>query len=234
MATAGSRSCMLVALLVLAVVVALRAVASDEDIPPLRSKEKLSALVWLTSPIVDFEPPPISSIPRNLPFEAIGFEVRNANPDTAEFARRAMEVRLMELGVAEQIHVIHPPNPGTEGSPPPGVSHCDVLRVTFVFGGAAQDVGGQNVSAIAVDMVATQPVSEEGTDGEWRCRAVAPVDQWTLQVGPRVAVMPDSSELVKLQRQLMLDLIDTQIVPKILSSNKTANETFRSWHGDIK
>ena len=106
--------------------------------------------------------------------------------------------------------------------------------MTFVFGGAAHDVRGQNVSAIAVDMIATQPVSQEGTDGEWRCRAVAPVDQWTLQVGPRVAVVPESSDAVKLQRELILSLIDTQIVPKILSSNKTAKETFRSWRGDLK
>jgi hypothetical protein len=90
--------------------------ALDEDIPPLRTKEKMSTLVWLTSPIIDFESPPVSSIPRNRPFKAIGLEVRNANPDLAEFARRAMDARLKELGVGEQVHVIHPPNPGTEGS----------------------------------------------------------------------------------------------------------------------
>jgi hypothetical protein len=234
MAKACWRSCVLVALLVLAMAAAQRTAASDEDIPPLRSKEKLQMLGWLTSPVVDFEPPPISSIPSNRPFKAIGFEVRNAAPDMAEFARHAMEVRLGELGIAGQVHVIHPPNPGTAGSQPAGVSHCDVLRVTFVFDGAVRDVRGQAVSATAVDMIATQPVSEEGADGEWRCREVAPVDQWTLQVGPRVAVVPESSDVFKLQRELMLSLIDTQIVRKILLSNETAKETFRSWHGDLK
>ena len=234
MAKACWRSCILVALLVLAMAAGQRAAASDEDIPPLHSKEKLRTLIWVASPLIDFEPPPISSIPSNRPFKAIGFEVRNAAPDMAEFARHAMEVRLGELGIAGQVHVIHPPNPGTAGSQPAGVSHCDVLRVTFVFDGAVRDVRGQTISATAVDMIATQPVSEEGADGEWRCRAVAPVDQWTLQVGPRVAVVAESSDVSKLQRELMLSLIDTQIVPKILWSNETAKETFRSWLGDFK
>jgi hypothetical protein len=232
MGKANWRSCLLVAVFALGMAATPRVASSDEDIPPLRSKEKLRTLVWLTSPAVDFEPPPISSIPSNRPFKAIGFEVRNAAPDIAEFARHAMEIRLGELGIAGQVHVIHPPNPGTAGSQPAGVSHCDVLRVTFVFDGAVRDVRGQAVSAAAVDMIATQPVSEEGADGEWRCRVVAPVDQWTLQVGPRVAVVPESSDVFKLQRELMLSLIDTQIVRKILLSNRTAEETFRSWAKD--
>lgn len=139
-----------------------------------------------------------------------------------------------ELGVAEQIHVIHPTSPGTEGLQPPGVSDCDVLRVTFVFSSAAHTVGGQDVYAIAADMLATQPMSEERTAGEWQCLENFPRREWALQVGPRVGVVPGRGEnAAKLLRQAILSFIDTEIVRKILSSNKTAAETFRSWTPDL-
>lgn len=231
MAKASWRSCILVALSMLGMAGAQRAAASDEDIPPLRTKDNLRVLVWLTSPIIDALPPPISSIPHTRPFKAIGLEVRGASEETLpEFARRAMEFRLEELGVAGQIHVIHPPNPGTEGVPPTGVSDCDVLRVTFVFGAATRSVEGHDVFAIAADMLATQPVSEERSAGEWQCLEGFPRQEWALQVGPRVGVVQGRGEnAADLQRRAILSFIDTEIVRKILSSNKAAAETFRSW-----
>ena len=235
MAKGSWRSCILVVLLALGMAGAPRAAASDEDIPPLRTKDNLRVLVWLTSPTIDALPPPISSIPHTRPFKAIGLDVRGGSDETlAEFARRAMEVRLEELGIAGQIHVIHPPNPGAEGSPPPGVSDCDVLRVTFVFGTVVHTAGGQDVFALAADMLATQSVSEERTAGEWQCLEAFPRQEWALQVGPRVGVVPGRGEnAAELQRRAILSFIDTEIVRKILSSNKTAAETFRSWTPDL-
>jgi hypothetical protein len=235
MAKARCRSCILVAFLVLAMACAQRATAADGDIPPLRTKDSVLVLTHMMRPTLDVIPPPISSIPDTRPFKAIGLDVRWGNDETlAEFARRAMELRLEELDVAGQIHVIHPPSAGTEGSPPPGVSDCDVLRVTFVFSTAVHTAGGQDVFALAADMLATQPVSEERTAGEWQCLEGFPRQQWALQVGPRLGVLPGRGEnAAELQRRAILSFIDTEIVRKILSSNKTAAETLRSWTPDL-
>ena len=86
-------------------------------------------------------------------------------------------------------------------------------------------------------MIATQPVSEEGAAGEWRCREVAPVDQWTLQgfrSGLAVVMVGRGERSQAANASSCLSFIDTQIVRKILLSNETATETFRSWHGDLK
>ena len=229
MAKAGWRSRIPALFLVLGIACTQRAAASDEDIPPLRTKEKVNSLVWLTSPIVDFELPPISSIPRNHPFKAIGLKVRGAPAadELAKFARRAMQARLEELGVAEQIHVIHPPNPGTDGQPPAGFSPCDVLRVTFVFNGAPQVTEVQGVIAIAADMLATQQASD--------CAIINHRSAWALQAGPRAAVVPSQDEQATLEhsQKLILRFIDADLVLKVLSSNHTAAETLRSWAKEI-
>lgn len=235
MAKVNWRSFIPVTLLVVGTAFVQQARASDEEIPPLRNKDNVLVLTHMMLPTLDVMPSPISSIPHTLPFKAIGLEVRWGGEETlGEFARRAMELRLEELGVAEQIRVIHPTDPGTEGLQPPGVSDCDVLRATFVFSSAAHTIGGQDVYAIAADMLATQPVSEEHTAGEWQCVEGFPRREWALQVGPRVGVVPGRGEnAAELQRRAILSFIDTEIVRKILSSNKTAAETFRSWLPDL-
>ena len=101
------------------------------------AQDNLRVLTWMTSPTVDALPPPISTIPLHRPFKAIGLDVRGADELLADFARRVIERRVEELGVAGEIYVIHP-SAGTEGWRPSGVSDCDVLRVTFAFSTAAQ------------------------------------------------------------------------------------------------
>jgi hypothetical protein len=232
MAQAGWWSWILVALLAFEMADAPRAAASDEDIPTLRTKDNVLIFTHMMLPTLDAIPPPISSIPFNQPFKAIGLEVRFGNEEAlAEFARHVMDVRLEELGIAEQIHVIHPPFPGGEGRVPADVSTCEVLRVTFVFNITEQKVEGRGVSIIAADMLATQQASEQHQGGEIKCSGQTPRPYWALQVGPHALAMPTSDDQGVLERskKLIRYFIDNQIVPKVLQSNKTAMETFRSW-----
>ena len=216
-------SCVLAVALALGMACAQRASAFDEDIPPLLTKEKVGVYNLLISPMVDFTPPPISFIPRDHPFKAIGLEVQGglAVEELAKFARRAVEARLEELGVAGQIQVIHPPNPGTESRVPDGVLPCEVLRVTFVINGTGQGAEGKGVIAIAADLLATQQSS---------CAADDPQSTRAVQAGPRVVMAPWQHEQATMEqsRKLILDFIDADIVLKVLSSNKTAAETLRS------
>jgi hypothetical protein len=148
-----------------------------------------------------------------------------------------MGIRLGELRVASEIHVIHPPFPGAEGQAPAGVLTCEVLHVTFVFDTTRHNVQGRNVPIIAADMLATQQASERSDDGTIKCLDDARRRQWALQAGPRTLPGPvaldDGHELAP-NRALILYFIDNQIVPRILQSNKTAAETFRSWQIELE
>jgi hypothetical protein len=181
--------------------------------------------------------PYISTIPLNHPFTAIGFVVRGrAGPDAqvlADFARNAMDVRLRELGVSQQIQIVPSVDPNFQGWPPDGVRYCDMLSVTFSFNATAHDVDGRSVFVIAVDMVARQPASEERTPAERQCLD-GPVPDGMVQVGPRVAVLPGEGAPATTQQSkaLRLGFIDSEIIPMIVRMNKTAAETFESWTRD--
>lgn len=237
MAKANWRSSILVALFVLGMATTPRAAVADEDIPPLRTKEKMQTIFISLMDIMVAPVPYISSIPINRPFTAIGFVVRaRASPDAevlAEFARHAMEVRLGELGVSEQIHVSSSVGPFAPASPPEGVRYCDMLSVTFSFNAAAHDVDGRSVFVIAADMIARQPASEEDATGEWQCLKDTSAPDGMMQVGPRVAVVGQGELAATHQsRALILSFIDSMIVPRIVRTNKTATETFKSWARD--
>jgi hypothetical protein len=237
MAKARWRSRILVVLLVLTTTIAPRVALSDEGIPPLRTKEKMQTIVISLMDIMVAPVPYVSSMPINRPFTAVGFAVRGrTNPDAqalADYARHAMEVRLEELGVSEQIHVVPSVDPIEPGWPPTGVPYCDMLSVTFAFNAAAHNVDGRSVFVIAADMIAEQPASEEDSAGEWQCMKDTPVPDGMMQVGPRVAVV-GQGELAAMHqsRTLILGFIDSMIVPRIVRTNKTATETFKSWARD--
>jgi len=237
MAKANWRSSILVALFVLGMAATLRAAAADEDIPPLHTKEKMQTIFISLMDIMVAPVPYISSIPINRPFTAIGFAVRGrTSPDAevlAEFARHAMEVRLEELGVSQQIHITSSVDPISPGWPPTGTPYCDMLSVTFSFNAAAHDVDGRSVFVIAADMIARQPASEEVAAGEWQCMKDTSAPDGMMQVGPRVAVVGQGELAAMHQSQaLILSFIDSMIVPRIVRTNKTATETFRSWARD--
>ena len=238
MAKANWRSSILVALFVLGVAATPRAAVADEDIPPLRTKEKMQTIFISLMDTLVGPVPYISSIPINRPFTAVGFEVRGrTDPDAemlAEFARHAMEIRLGELGVSGQIHIVRPLNPDATGLPPPDVPYCDVLNVTFLFNAAAHDVDGRSVFVIAADMLASQPAAEERSAGEWQCLQGVAAPEGTLHATPRVAVVPghDAEAAMQQSRALILSFIDSMIVPRLVRTNKTASETFKSWARD--
>lgn len=237
MAMVHRRACIPVALFMLGAALLPKAVSADEDIPPLHTKEKMQTIYVSLMDVLTAPVPYISSMPINRPFTAIGFAVRGrAKPDAqalADYARHAMEVRLKELGVSEQIHVVPSTDPITPGWPPPGVPYCDMLSVTFSFNAAAHNVDGRSVFVIAADMVATQPASEKDAAGEWQCMKDTPAPDGMMQVGPRVAVV-GQGELAAMQpsRALILGFIDSMIVARIVRTNKTAAETFKSWARD--
>lgn len=187
MAKANWRSCIVAALFALGVAATPRAAVSDEDIPPLRTKEKMQTIFISLMDIMDAPVPYISSIPINRPFMAIGFAVRGrTRPESerlAEYARHAMEVRLKELGVSQQIHITSSVDPISPGWPPTGTPYCDMLSVTFSFNAAAHDVDGRNVFVVAADMVALQPASVQRDSGEWQCLEDIPAPDGMLQVG---------------------------------------------------
>jgi hypothetical protein len=237
MAKVHWRSCVLAALFMFGTALVPKAVGSDEYIPPLRDKERMQKVfIALMAPALG-PAPYISRIPLNHPFTAIGFAVRGrAGPDAqvlAEFARHAMDVRLRELGVSQQIQMASSVDPNFQDSPPDGVRYCDMLSVTFSFNVAAHDVEGRSVFVIAADMVARQPASEERAPGEWHCLD-GPASDGMVQVGPRVAVLPGEGESIAMQQSkaLILGFIDSEIVPMIVRMNKTAAETFKSWTRD--
>lgn len=236
MARLYRRSWLLVSLFMLGAALVPQAAGSDEDIPPLRDKERIQKIfISLMAPLVG-PAPYTSTIPLNHPFTAIGLAVRGRpSPDAdvlAEFARHAMEIRLKELGVSQQILTTRSIDPDSPGWPPAGVRYCDMLSVTFSFNASAHDIDGRSVSVIAADMIALQPASEERS-GEWQCLD-APAPEGMLQVGPRVAVLPGQDEPSAMQRSkaLILGFIDSEIVPMIVRMNKTAAETFNSWPSD--
>jgi hypothetical protein len=210
-----------------------RAGASDEDIPPLHTKEKMQTIFISLMDIMVAPVPYMSSMPINRPFTAIGFAVRGrSDPDAlalADYARRVMEVRLEELGVSQQIQVAPSTDPIHPGWPPTGVPYCDMLSVTFLFNAAAHD-DDRSVFVIAADMVAQQPASEESAAGAWTCLKDTSAPDGMMQVGPRVAVVRQG-ELAAMgpSRALILGFIDSMIVPRVVRTNKTAGETFRSW-----
>ena len=237
MAKANWRSSILVALFVLGMAATPRAAVADEDIPPLHTKEKMQTIFISLMDIMVAPVPYISSMPINRPFTAIGFAVRGqTNSDAqalADYARLAMTVRLKELGVSEQIHVVPSVDPIEPGWPPTGVPYCDMLSVTFSFNAAAHDVDDRSVFVIAADMVARQPASEEDAVGEWACLKDTPAPDGMMQVGPRVAVVGQGELAAMHQSQaLILTFIDSMIVPRIVRTNKTAGETFKSWTRD--
>jgi hypothetical protein len=234
MAKAGWWSCVLAVLLMFGTALVPKAVGSDEDIPPLRDKERMQKVfIALMAPMVA-PVPYISAIPLNHPFTAIGFGIRGrTDPEAqvlADFAQHAMDVRLRELGVSQQIQIVSSVDPRFPGLPPDGVRYCDMLNVTFSFNADAHDVEGGRVFVIAADMVARQSLSEERTPGDRECLD-SPAPDGMVQVGPRVAVLPGEGESIAMQQSkaLILGYIDSEIVPMIVRMNKTAAETFKSW-----
>lgn len=229
--------CILAASLMLSMACVQRAAASDEDIPLLRSKEKMQTITISLMDIMIAPVPYISSMPINRPFTAIGFTVRGrSDPDAlalADYARHVMDLRLEELGVSEQIHVVPSTDPMHPGWPPTGVPYCDMLSVTFVFNAAPHDADDRSVFVIAADMVATQPASAETAAGEWTCLKDTSAPDGMMQVGPRVAVVRQG-ELAAMQpgQALILGFIDSMIVPRVVRTNKTAGETFKAWPRD--
>ena len=234
MTRANWRSCVLAALFMFGAALVPKAVGSDEVIPPLRDKEKMQTVfIALMAPVAG-PPPYMSSIPLNHPFTAIGFGIGGrTDPDAqvlADFAQHAMDVRLRELGVSQQIQIASSVDPDFPGFPPDGVRYCDMLSVTFSFNADTHDVEGRHVFVIAADMVARQPLSEERAPGDRQCLD-GPAPDGMVQVGPRVAVLPGEGESISMQQSkaLILGYIDSEIVPMIVRMNKTASETFKSW-----
>jgi hypothetical protein len=232
MAKVSWRSCVLAALFMVGTALVPKTVGSDQDIPPLRDKDRMQKVfIALMAPMVA-PVPYISTIPLNHPFTAIGFAVRGRTDTDAqvlvEFARRAMDVRLRELGVSQQIQIVSSVDPNWPGHAPDGLRHCDMLSATFSFNAAAHDMDGRHVFVIAADMVALQPLSEERASGD--CLD-SPAPDGMVQVGPRVAVLPGEGESIAMQQSkaLMLGYIDSEIVPMIVRMNKTAAETYKSW-----
>lgn len=238
MAKVHWRSCILAALFIHGGALVPQAAGSDEEVPPLRHKERMRGVFISLMDTMIAPVPYFSSIPINRPFTAIGLAVRGrSSPDAevlAEYARRAMAVRLEELGVSEQIQIILSLDAGSPGFPPVDIPYCDMLSVTFSFNAGAHDVDDRHVFVIAADMVAMQPASEERAPGDWHCLKDIPAPDGMMQVGPRVAVVPGEDERAAIQQSqaLILSFIDSQIVPRIVRTNKTATETFKSWARD--
>lgn len=108
-----------------------------------------------------------------------------------------------------------------------------MLAVTFSFNAAAHDVDDRSVFVIAADMVVRQPASEQDATGEWTCLKDTLAPDGMMQVGPRVAVVGQGELAAMLPSQvLILSFIDSMIVPRIVRTNKTAGETFKSWARD--
>jgi hypothetical protein len=84
--------------LALAIAYAPRAALSDQDIPPLRSKEKMQTITISLMDIMIAPVPYISPMQINRTFTAIGFAVRGLSDSDAlalaDYARDVMEVRL--------------------------------------------------------------------------------------------------------------------------------------------
>ena len=95
MAKVHWRSCILAALFIHGGALVPQAAGSDEEVPPLRHKERMRGVFISLMDTMIAPVPYFSSIPINRPFTAIGLAVRGrSSPDAevlAEYARRAMQ-----------------------------------------------------------------------------------------------------------------------------------------------
>lgn len=211
--------------------VTLIAHAEENAIPPLRDKRQL--LFWyLAQPLIDGEPSPIESLPGDRPFKAVRFNVLGFEEEDqlAAFAQTVLRSRLQELGVADRLHILMPVNPGTEGPWPTGVLSCDILRVTVVFRTARDKIDSEDVAALTAAFFGTQE-SVENDSGTSRClnRNIAPPQ--VLDSLPRTILIRRANDdaILEQAKSQIVELIDQQIVLKIITTNATAKATVEAW-----
>lgn len=219
---------------------------AQADEPPLQAlRADKSALFWYGSrELIDFEQLPVSDLPRGHPFRTIGLNVigpdaldwaalvraEDRSESLSEFARRAMQARLDELGASPAIRVAVPYDSSADIDAPAGVTPCDLLSATIVFRLQDETIDNLRISALTISFMATQQIatSEGGTP---RCPAKRDRQQWTYVAGPRVVLLreADAELLHALGRDEVLRLIDFEIVPRVLDTNATARSAVESW-----
>jgi hypothetical protein len=203
------------------------------------------ALFWYGSrALVNIQQLPVSDLPSGHPFKAIGLNVvgpaaldleafvsaDDGSESLPEFARRAMQARLDELGASAAVRVAVPFGSHDDIAAPTGTTPCDLLSATIAFQLHDKTIDNLRISALTISFMATQQVStDEG--GAARCPREGDRQQWTYAAAPRVVLLqgPDAGALLALGRDEVLRLIDYEIVPRILDTNDAAKSTVDSW-----
>lgn len=215
-------------LICLAVTFSFAARAEDDAVPPLRSKKPLF-FVYLGSVLIDREVPAISSLPANRPFKAIHFAVRGLpqEHELAEFAQRVMGLRLEELGITGQLHVLIEPGPGIDPPYlPAGVTSCDTLWASLVFGAAV----GENATALTATLFGAQDSPKKADDFS-ECLDHGAAAPQVLASWPRTILVQGAGgdAILREARRQIVELIDAEIVSKIVNTNHVAKTMVESW-----
>ena len=203
--------------------------ADDGEVPTLRS-QKLLYFVYLGSVLIDGEFLPVSSLPVNRPFKAIRFAVRGLpqEHELAKFAQHVMWLRLEELGIAGQIGVLIEPGPPNIDPPslPAGVTECNTIWASFVF----RTASGKDSAALSAILFGTQDSpANAGDPSECLDRGVAPPQ--VLASWPRTILIQDddSDTILRAARRQIVELIDAEIVSKVVNISPAARATIESW-----
>lgn len=197
------------------------------ELPRLRDNKSL-IFTYLAAPLIDRQFPPTWSLPYNRSFTVIEVGVR-MGPDQdrlAEVAGYIVTARLQELGVSDQLGVViaHEERPT---SWPLGTISCDVLKLTFAIAVTRAESNSEQAAALATTLFATQ----DATDGVGNCAEPATLQPEVMTTWPRASMVgnvTDEGIFAQAQREVA-NLIDQEIVRKIIWTNETARTTVESW-----
>lgn len=200
---------------------------AEETVPPLRSNAELVQYYRMLPLLSSAPTPPHSSLGTNRSFKAIAFDFDVTPPfpvsvgGLSDYADGAMQVRLMELGVDDQIRVL-PSAWATTDRPPDGLTHCDILHVLFQVTSAKMTPDGE-MDAAAISLFAWQ---DAGAAVD--CLAgQRPV--WAMHSAPRLVLARhgDAAALDAQTRHHILALIDWELVEEVWRANAVADAAFR-------
>jgi hypothetical protein len=212
--------------------------ASAEELPPLReNKQKLDAL--FSNLQISHVRPNFPTAPSDISFKAISIDVGGLaelaqfglidqsadSPALSNFVRSAVEARLQELGISEQIKIQMRPEP-----PRQRTADCDVLRVMFFFRASEIEFDGQKVVAVVINLLSWQGAVMPQSNGTSECLGDR-APPWTGIDGTH-AFLPrfhDRDDALAKSKQALLSLIDGPILFRIVATNATARRSVMSW-----
>ncbi len=218
-------------------IVSMTVSAHAEEISPLRKDKGFASRVLHTMQLLPEMSYRVPGLPAHHAFNAIASEVVGVNSlarfglsqnsvdavALTQFARAAIENRLFELQVSNDIAIKTPSASDIRQV------DCELLRLDFLVEGSEVEVAGRRVIVVVVDLWAWQDARLRSSDGKEPCiDSTPPLMRRDARRTFAVEVGQREKALQQLHEQI-ISIIDTAVLLRVAVTNKAALETVHSW-----